>query len=71
MIPSVKENGGEMSRVRAAAETYRTTKTDHELAREALYTAIRGALAAGLPIGQVADESGFDREHVRRIRDDK
>jgi len=58
-----------MSNVRAAAERYRSTKTAHDDARDVLYAAIRAALAAGLPIGQVALESGFDREHVRRIRD--
>ena len=58
-----------MSRVRLAAEKYRATQAAHSAARDALYSAIRAALAAGLPIGKVAQESGFDREHVRRIRE--
>lgn len=65
----MEEDGNEMSRVSTAAERYRSTKAEHENAREELHAAIRGALTAGLPIGQVARESGFDREHVRRIRD--
>lgn len=65
----MKENGGEMSRIRVAAERYRSTQAAHAAARDELHAAIRAALAAGLPIGQVATESGFDREHVRRIRD--
>lgn len=68
-IPSV-ENGGEMTRVQRAAERYQATQAGHVAAREELHAAIRAALAAGLPIGQVARESGFDREHVRRIRDE-
>lgn len=60
-----------MSRIRAAAELRRKTLADYEAARDALHNAIRRALAAGLPIGQVANESGYDREHVRRIRDGK
>jgi hypothetical protein len=59
----------EMSRVRVAAERYRSTQAAHAAARTELHAAIRSALAAGEPIGKVADESGFDREHVRRIRE--
>lgn len=65
----VEEDGDEMSRIRAAAHDYESTAERHSQAREVLHRAIRAALAAGLPIGQVARESGFDREHVRRIRD--
>jgi hypothetical protein len=68
-IPRVEENGNEMSRVQTAAERYRQAQTEIHAAREELHAAIRAALAAGLPIGQVARESGYDREHVRRIRD--
>lgn len=66
-----EENGDEMSRVQEAAERYRTAQTETSAARDELHSAIRAALAAGLPIGQVARESGYDREHVRRIRDEK
>lgn len=65
----MEEDGHEMSRVSAAAAVYRSTLDQHNQARTELHAAIRAALAAGLPIGQVATESGFDREHVRRIRD--
>lgn len=58
-----------MSRVRAAAQRFNEAKTATEQARQALHAAILAALAAGLPIGKVAAESGYDREHVRRIRD--
>lgn len=69
-IPHVtEENGNEMSRVQAAAERYRAAQTEVNAARDELHAAIKAALAAGLPIGQVARESGYDREHVRRIRD--
>lgn len=69
-IPRVtEENGNEMSRVQRAAERYRKAQTEVGAAREELHAAIKAALAAGLPIGQVARESGYDREHVRRIRD--
>lgn len=63
------ENGDEMSRVRTAAGRYADAKTATEQARQELHSAILAALAAGLPIGKVATESGYDREHVRRIRD--
>ncbi len=64
-----EENGNEMSRVQVAAERYRRSQAENTAAREELHAAIKAALAAGLPIGQVARESGYDREHVRRIRD--
>ena len=66
-----EENGNEMSRVQVAAERFRTAETEITAARDELHAAIKAALAAGLPIGQVARESGYDREHVRRIRDDR
>lgn len=65
----VEEDENEMSRVRAAAERYRRAQAEQSVAREALHAAIKAALAAGLPIGQVARYAGYDREHVRRIRD--
>lgn len=65
----MEENGNEMSRVQVAAERYRRTQTENNAARDELHAAIKAALAAGLPIGQVAREAGYDREHVRRIRD--
>jgi hypothetical protein len=68
-IPRVEENGNEMSRVQAAAERYRRSQAQTAADREELHAAIRAALTAGLPIGQVAREAGYDREHVRRIRD--
>ncbi len=68
-MTGVEEGSDEMSRVRAAAHEYESTATEHSQARDKLHAAIRAALTAGLPIGQVARESGFDREHVRRIRD--
>ncbi|WP_181780928.1 hypothetical protein [Pseudonocardia pini] len=67
----MEENGDEMSRVRAAAERYQQARSEQASARDALHSAIKAALVAGLPIGQVAHESGYDREHVRRIRDGK
>lgn len=67
----MEEDGGEMTRIQVAAEAYRVTREAHIAARDELHAAIRAGLAAGLPIGQVATESGFDREHVRRIRDGK
>lgn len=60
-----------MAAVRAAAERYCATSAALNEARRSLHVAIRQELAAGLPIGQVARESRFDREHVRRIRDGK
>lgn len=70
-MAGVEEGSDEMSRVRTAADEYESTATRHAQARDELHAAIRAALAAGLPIGQVARESRFDREHVRRIRDGK
>lgn len=70
-IRAMEEGGDEMGRVRAAAAHYRETETQHARSRGSLYAAIRAALAAGEKIGEVAAESGFDREHVRRIRDGK
>ena len=61
----------EMSRVRTAAQRYRSTRTAHDDARAELHAAILDALAAGEPIGRVSTEAGFDREHVRRIRDSR
>lgn len=69
MWPVEEEADDEMAQVRTAAGRYQRTQGEMTRAREALHSAIRAALAAGLPIGQVAKESGFDREHVRRIRD--
>lgn len=66
-----EKDDDEMSRIQSAAAHYRQTRTRHENARTALYAAIKAGLAAGLPIGQVAKEAGFDREYVRKIRDDK
>ena len=60
-----------MSRVRAATRRYRSTGARHDDARAELHDAIRVALAAGAEIGKVAAESPFDREHVRRIRDNR
>jgi hypothetical protein len=69
-IPHVtEENGNEMSRVQTAAERFKAAQTEVGAAREELHAAIKAALAAGIPIGQVARESGYDREHVRRIRE--
>lgn len=65
----VEEADDEMAQVRTAAERYQKSRVQHDRDRDSLHNAIRAALAAGLPIGQVARESGFDREHVRRIRD--
>lgn len=65
------EDGGEMARIRAAARRYQQTRDRHATARDELHAAIKAALAVGLQIGEVAKESGFDREHVRRIRDDR
>ena len=58
-----------MSRVQTAAERFKAAQTEVGAAREELHAAIKAALAAGIPIGQVARESGYDREHVRRIRE--
>ena len=65
----MEEADDSMAQVRTAADRYQKSRAQHDRDRDALYAAIRAALAAGLPIGQVARESGFDREHVRRIRD--
>jgi len=53
-----------LARLRAAARRYRQI----EHARVELHRAIFAALQSDVPVGQVATETGYNREHIRRIR---
>lgn len=50
-------------------QSLRAAKRRYDEARPAWHRAIYAALLAGMRVTDVAAESGYNREHVRRIRD--
>lgn len=50
-------------------QSLRAAKRRYDEARPAWHRAIYAALVAGMRMTDVAAESGYNREHVRRIRD--
>jgi hypothetical protein len=54
----------ELARLRSISKRYRQA----EKLRPDLHRAIYAALLAGVTVATVAQETGYNREHIRRIR---
>lgn len=59
-----------MTELRAAAAAYRRATKRQEDARQRLAEAMRTASAAGVRQVRIVDETGYTREHVRRLLKD-
>ena len=64
------EEGPEMTELRAAAAAYRRATKRQEDARERLVKAMRTASEAGVRQVRLVEETGYTREHVRRLLKD-
>jgi hypothetical protein len=57
--------------VHDATETLRLLREETDRADRSWRAAIRAALAAGVPVGDLADTAGVTRARIYQIRDDR